>query len=230
MTRKTPQELSQLTLFAGLEPASLERIAAALTEKTFPRGVNIMLAGEPGERVLVLLEGTVKIFIDRIDGAEVILAFLGPGDPIGEMSPVDATGRSASAVTVEKCHCLSLSSRDFKTFLREIPGLGFNLTLLLTRRLRMANEQIQALATLDVRGRVARQIVAFAQQYGRRGDDRSVYIPLRLTQTDLAAIVGASRESVNQAIVSFKQDGILSVDPRHRITVHDPRRLLSSDA
>ena len=114
----------------------------------------------------------------------------------------------------------------FGECLRAMPHLSYNLVQLLTRRLRLANEQIKALSTLDVRGRVARQILAFAQQYGREDAEDGVRIPLRLTQSDVAALVGASRERVNQVIVDFKESGFISVDPRHHITVHDQSALV----
>jgi CRP/FNR family cyclic AMP-dependent transcriptional regulator len=105
--------------------------------------------------------------------------------------------------------------------------LSYNLVRLTARRLRLANEQIQALSTLDVRGRVARQIVAFAQQYGEPIEPVGVRIPLRLTQTDVASLVGASRERVNQVIVDFKESGFISVDATHRISVHDQDALIA---
>jgi len=96
---------------------------------------------------------------------------------------------------------------------------------LLSHRLRFANEQIQALATLDVPGRVARQILALAERYGSPAKGGDVSIPLRLTQSDLGDLVGASRERVNQAIVDFKQRGFLAVDGDHRLRVLSRRDL-----
>ena len=103
---------------------------------------------------------------------------------------------------------------------------------LLSGRLRMANEQIQSLSSLDVAGRLARQLLAFTERYGTpvgNGTDGSapsgVQINLRLTQTDLAELVGASRERVNQVMVEFRQKGYLSVDSSHHIQVHQTQAL-----
>ena len=102
---------------------------------------------------------------------------------------------------------------------------------LLSHRLRFANEQIQALCTLDVPGRVARQILALADRYGKPaagatpGAAGEVRIQLRLTQSDLGEVIGASRERVNQAIVEFKQNGYIAVDSDHRIHVRDRQAL-----
>jgi CRP-like cAMP-binding protein len=219
--------LDRIPLFEGLAEADLKQINGLLHKKAFPSGVNIITVAQPGDMVYVLLEGTVKIYVDQLDGSEVILAFLGPGDTFGEMSMVDSAGRSANVVALEDCGCLIMDRGTFHQCLKSVKGLSYNLVRLLSRRLRLANEQIQALSTLDVRGRVARQLLAFAQQYGEgETTAKGVTIPLRLTQTDVAALVGASRERVNQVIVDFKDSGYISVDPSHRFTVHDIEALV----
>lgn len=217
--------LSKIFLFEGVADPQLRELNDLLHRKTFPTGTNIITVAERGELVFILLEGTVKIYVDQVDGSEVILAFLGPGDTFGEMSMVGSAGRSANVVTLERCTCLAMDRMSFHRCLRSMNDLSYNLVRLMNRRLRLANEQIQALSTLDVRGRVARQLLAFAQQYGQEEED-GTRITLRLTQTDVASLVGASRERVNQVIVDFKDSGFISVDPSHRITVHDQDALI----
>jgi CRP-like cAMP-binding protein len=220
--------LGKIPLFEDLAEDDLEKVNALMHRKTFSSGLNIITVAQPGDMVYILLEGTVKIYVDQLDGSEVILAFLGPGDTFGEMSMVDSAGRSANVVALEDCICLLMDRGAFHQCLKSSRGLSYNLVRLMSRRLRLANEQIQALSTLDVRGRVARQLLAFAQQYGQGGETaaQGVTIPLRLTQTDVAALVGASRERVNQVIVDFKDSGFISVDPSHRFTVHDIEALV----
>jgi CRP/FNR family cyclic AMP-dependent transcriptional regulator len=106
-----------------------------------------------------------------------------------------------------------------------MPAIALNLLRILSDRLRLANERIQALCALDVYGRVARQIQSFARQYGQRGADGTVTIPIRLTQSDIASLVGATRERVNQVMTSFKQQGYIAVDRNYHITVHNPDAL-----
>jgi len=219
--------LSSISLFEGVAQADLEQLNQLLHQKTFLAGTNVITVADRIELVFILLEGTVKIYVDQIDGSEVILAFLGPGDTFGEMGMVGSAGRSANVVTLERCQTLTMDRESFHRCLKQMNGLSYNLMRLTARRLRLANEQIQALSTLDVRGRVARQIVAFAQQYGEPIEPVGVRIPLRLTQTDVASLVGASRERVNQVIVDFKESGFISVDPTHRISVHDQDALIA---
>src|SRR4051795_9193805 len=215
-----PTLLGDLELFQGLSAAELEQVNGLLRSQTVPTGAHFITAEQPGEVVYVLLSGTVKIYVTRTDGREVILAFLGPGDTVGEMSLVDSAGRSANVVTTEPSRLLAMDRAAFQGCLRTITPLANNLVKLLAHRLRFANEQIQALCTLDVSGRVARQILAMADRYGNPEAGGEVWIPLRLTQSDLGEIVGASRERVNQVIVELKQRGLISVDPGHRIHVH----------
>ncbi len=219
--------LSSIPLFEGVGQEDLEELNRLMHKKVFSSGTNIISVADRGELVFVLLEGTVKIYVDQIDGSEVILAFLGPGDTFGEMSMVGSAGRSANVVALEQCETVAIDRDSFHRCLKEMNELSYNLVRLTARRLRLANEQIQALSTLDVRGRVARQIVAFAQQYGEPIEPVGMRIPLRLTQSDVASLVGASRERVNQVIVDFKESGFISVDPTHRISLHDPDALIA---
>jgi CRP/FNR family cyclic AMP-dependent transcriptional regulator len=214
-----PALLGELELFEGLSSSELNDLNGLLRSSAVPAGSHFITAEQPGEVVYVLLEGTVKIYVSHADGREVILAFLGPGDTVGEMSLVDSAGRSANVVTTEPSRLLWMDRATFQSCVRTLAPLASNLVRLLSRRLRFANEQIQALCTLDVPGRVARQILALADRYGQTEAAGEVRIPLRLTQSDLGEIIGASRERVNQAIVDFKQRGYIAVDSDHRIVV-----------
>jgi CRP/FNR family cyclic AMP-dependent transcriptional regulator len=114
---------------------------------------------------------------------------------------------------------------SFQDALQRLPALALNLVRILADRVRLANELIQALATLDVYGRVARQLLAFSEKYGQAGAGGEVLIPIRLTQGDIADLVGASRKRVNQVMVRFKQNEYLAVDTNGRITVRDRQAL-----
>jgi CRP/FNR family cyclic AMP-dependent transcriptional regulator len=219
--------LGEIPLFRGIPLERLKRLNEVMHRKTVPAGTNMITAEQPGEVVYVLLEGTVKILIEQVDGREVILAFLGAGDTVGEMSLVDSSGRSANVMTMEKCTFLWMDKSTFHDCLRNVPEFTQNLVRLLSGRLRMANEQIQSLSSLDVAGRLARQLLAFTERYGSPADGNGggVRINLRLTQTDLAELVGASRERVNQVMVEFRQKGYLSVDSSHHVQVHQTQAL-----
>jgi CRP-like cAMP-binding protein len=106
-----------------------------------------------------------------------------------------------------------------------MPILAYNVARILATRLRLATGQIESYATLDADGRVARQILAFAHEYGRKTDEGYIQIPLHLTQTDLADLVGASRVRVNRVLMEFKKLNYITIDTNQRITVQDSAAL-----
>ena len=181
----------------------------------------MMTAEQAGEVVYFVLSGTVKVCAESEDGSEVILTILGPGEIVGEMSALDQPSRSASVATLEESDLLWIDRATFKKFLMTTPMLSHNLSCLLSARLRQANEQIQSLATADIESRIARQLVSFAEKYGCPEAGGNISIPVRLTQSDLANLIGATRESVNKIIVSYKERGYLSASRDHHWTIHN---------
>jgi CRP/FNR family cyclic AMP-dependent transcriptional regulator len=211
--------LSAIALFDGLDLSELNWIAARAHRRVFPAGKSIFTAEQPGEAVYIILYGTVKIHIEQADGRDVILSILGTGDTVGEMSLIDSAGRSASAVTLEDSLLLWMDKSTFQQILYDYPPVARNLVKILSARVRLSDELIKALATLDVYGRVARQLLAFAEKYGHEHEGESVLIPVALTQGDIADLVGASRKRVNQVMVFFREQEFISVTANGRIVV-----------
>ena len=213
--------LAELPLFRGLTAGQLSKLGALLRCKRCPTGTEIITVDQPGEIAYIVLEGSVKVHIDQPDGSQVILAVLGAGEVVGEMSLADSLGRSATATILEPSTLLLMDGATFLESLREMPTMTHNLVNILSRRLRLANLHTRSLAGLDVYGRVAAQLLAFVREYGEAAPDGDVLIPLRLTQSDLASMVGASRVRVNQALSFYKRRNYLSVNRDRRIIVHD---------
>lgn len=220
-----PAQLGAQALFRGLPAEALRHLAERLRRKTFAAGTTVLTAEQPGEALYVIHSGSVRIFLDEPDGTEVTLAFLGPGDTVGEMSLVDRSGRSANVAALEESVLLWLDRDTFLASLRQFPGLSENLVRELAARLRAANQQIRALATLDVAGRVARQLLLFGELYGVADGRGGTLIPMPLPQRAIADLVGATRERVNRVLVGLRRRHILSVDGQYRVTVHDRRAL-----
>src|SRR5215210_5515689 len=214
-----------MPLFRGVPARELERLAPLLQERSFPAGTSILTAEQPGEAVYVLLKGSVKVYLTHTDGSEVILAILGTGEVLGEMSLADSLGRSASVTTLEDCTFLWMDRRTFLSGMEEIPAIARNLVGILSRRLRLADTHTRSLAALDVHGRVAAQLLAFAREYGEPLANGDTLIPLRLTQTDLGGLVGASRVRVNQVLGYCRKRGEISMDKAGHIIVHDEEAL-----
>jgi CRP/FNR family cyclic AMP-dependent transcriptional regulator len=212
-------DLKTIPLFRGLTPTEQRHLHDLLGVRTFPAGVDILTAEEPGDVAYIVLDGTVKVQVMRPDGTAVILAILRAGEIAGEMSLIDQLGRSATVVAMEQTTLAWLTHADFWNCLRSMPTMAFNLAGIHSRRLRLSNAHLAALATLNIEGRLADQLLALGAEYGEATPDGGCRIPFRLTQGDLAALVGASRVRVNQIPVSWKQNNFLNVDGRHIVTL-----------
>jgi CRP/FNR family transcriptional regulator, cyclic AMP receptor protein len=217
-TDSTRNILGTIPLFEGLSFSDLNWLGARAHRRVFSAGTNIITAEQLGEAVYIILHGTVKIHVEQADGRDVVLAILGSGDTLGEMSLLDSSGRSASAITLEDSLLLWMDKSTFQEALRTFPDVAQNLVRILSGRVRLANELIQALATLDVYGRVARQLLAFAEKYGR-AEGEAVLIPIHLTQSDIADLVGASRKRVNQVMVFFRDQGTITLNASGKMIV-----------
>ena len=211
--------LADIDLFTGLTPAQLDWIAQRAHRRVFEAGRNLMTIEQPGEAVYIILHGTVKIHVEQNE-RDVILSILGAGDLLGEMSLIDSVGRSASAVTLEDSLLLWMDKVTFYYILDNFPAVARNLVKILSARVRLSDQLIQALATLDVNGRVARQLLAFAEKYGYEKNGVT-QIRIVLTQSDIADLVGASRKRVNQTMVLLKERGLIDTDADGRIAIKD---------
>jgi CRP/FNR family cyclic AMP-dependent transcriptional regulator len=212
--------LEDIELFQGLTAAQFDSVARRTHRQAFPAGTNVITADQPGEAVYVVLYGTVKIHIEQAGGRDVILSILGHGDLLGEMSLIDSVGRSANVTTLEDSLMLWMGKETFQSLLDNYPCVARNLVRILSARIRLSDQLIQALASLDVYGRVARQLLAFADKYGCVTDE-GLLITITFTQGDMADLVGASRKRVNQVMVSFKDQGLIGTGKGGRIILLD---------
>jgi len=221
-----PKTLGNMALFRGMTAAQLSWLNDRLHGKTFPAETNVMAVEQPGEVLYIIFSGAVKVHLEQLDGNDVILAILGPGEIVGEMGLLGgATGRSANVLTLGEATLVWMDRQTLQQCLRELPAFTDNLLRVLCDRIRHANDRTQWLSTLNVPGRVAAQILSLARQYGQASSNGDILIPLRLTQSDIASLVGASRERVNQAINGFKRSNVISVSGDYTITIHNPQAL-----
>ena len=150
------------------------------------------------------------------------LGLLGPGDLVGEVAALDDEPRTATVTAVEPAELAAVSRAAFVRALDRVPGFAANVIRLLATRLRDADATVVSLASMEVDRRVARQLLAFGERYGIAGADGAVHVPLRLTQQDLASLVGASRERTNRALVAYKRRGWIAVDRAFHVTITRP--------
>jgi CRP/FNR family transcriptional regulator, cyclic AMP receptor protein len=214
--------LRELPLFSGVPENDLAQMTDLVQRTTVPAGTLLISARLPGEAVYFILEGSVKVQVTSQDGNEHTIALLGPGDTLGEPSGGSRFSPAASVLTRQETTLLWMDGKVFAKCLDQSPVLSRNLTRDLGERLRSANERIQALATLDVTGRVSRQILELAERYGTPVPGEGIRIPVPVTQGEIADMAAATRERVNQIMVRLRRAGVFSVDSNHCITIHQP--------
>ena len=132
----SPDVLARVHLFRGLPRSELSRLLEHLHERSFAAGANVLIAEQPGEAVYVILSGSVKVHAMRPDGTEVVLAVLGAGEVLGEMSVADSLGRSASVVTLEETKLLWMDRRTFRASVAQSTTLSGNLAEVLSNYLK----------------------------------------------------------------------------------------------
>lgn len=208
---------AQVSLFSTLDPDALRELASAARRRGFRAGEVIFHRDDSGQVLYVIREGKVKICINSPDGHEVVLAVFGPGDYFGELALLDGQPRSASAVAIDLVEVYALQRSDFINIVIHHPRIAIQVMNVLSQRLRQTDAMIEDLLFLDVHGRVAKKLLDLADLHGVRTVD-GVRIDMKLTQSDLAALVGASRESVNKVLGYFVDKHFISTEKR-KITI-----------
>lgn len=196
--------LQDIPLFSGLGPVQRQALAAAMRVKVYQAHELIAAQGTTHRALFVLQRGHAILFRTDPQGREFILGDLRDGDHFGEMSLVDGLPHSAGVRATERCIVLMLGESDFARSLVGDQGFCLEVLQALTRRLRHATATIRALALLDVRSRIAQKLCELAEE----ADGRWV-IRRRLSRTELAKRVGASREMVSRILVEMQTSGQL---------------------
>lgn len=200
--------LAATPLFSGLSQPELLRLAEATAERIYQRGQFLFHQGDPGDRLFVIAEGLVKVVVSSSGGEEMILAALRPPDIFGELAMIDGGARSASIQAVESTTVLTLTRATLLDLLATRPQIGDVLLRSLGGLIRRLIGQTADMVFLDLHGRVAKLLIGLASA---RAEPRGggLALDLRLTQTDLAAMVGGSRQSMNQILQQFERWGYL---------------------
>jgi CRP/FNR family transcriptional regulator, cyclic AMP receptor protein len=200
--------LKQTNLFAHLSGAELACIARNLVERRYGEGEIIFHEGDPGQMLYIVGSGQVRIFVNGLDGSETsVIVFGRPGELFGELAVIDGLPRSATAVSLDQTILYTINREQFRDHMRRIPQLALNFMQELSQRVRYNTRQMDSLVTLPVPARLARKLVELAQAYGRptTNPTQGVHIDLALTQSQLASLIGASRESINKSLRDFQQ-------------------------
>lgn len=207
------QLLSHSTLFTGLDEKTLAYLGERAVRRTFEKGRTLFYQGDMGDTLYVVAEGLVKVWVSSGDGEEMVMATLRRPDAFGELSAVDGRGRSASATVLEPSVLVSIDRTTLLDSVHRNPNVADSMMRALGGLARKITEQASDLVFLDLTGRVAKCLVHLTERDGRAEGDVTI-LELPLTQTELAEMVGGSRQSVNHILKTFEHRGLLELRGR----------------
>jgi CRP/FNR family transcriptional regulator/CRP/FNR family cyclic AMP-dependent transcriptional regulator len=211
-------------LFAGLDEDELESIARQMRSRRFRNGETIFHQDDPGDALHVVTMGAVKIVLPSAeDGEPAIMATLRPGDFFGALALLDGAPRSATAVALGKTETLVLRREAFLELVDTDHTLRVALLASLSREIRSITAHVQDLHFLDLPGRLAKRILREAA--GRPPEpDGSVLLAWPYTQSELAGMIGGSRQSVNRLLADLVDEGLIELR-RDALVIPDPAAL-----
>ena len=200
--------LGKCLLFRALDDEAREELASRVRHRQFKSGEPIFHIGAPGQSMMVILKGTVRVSLPGPTGKTVILADLSTGDIVGEVALLDGKGRSADATALTNCTVAALERRDVLPLLEKRPDVCLKLLELMCARLRKSDERMSEIAFFELPARLAKVLL---ERIGQAGGSAS---KLSLSQTELASMINASRENVNRCLKDWQRRGLVSLDER----------------
>ena len=203
-----PDLFAKVSLFEGLTTADRVALARAATVRTYRRGERIVTQGQPGDSFFVLVKGRVAVSILSPEGREVVLSTLSAGDCFGEMALLDEAPRSATVTAAERSELAVLTREAFFDLLKGNFVLFRGLLSTFSRRLRHANATIEGLASLDVKGRLARYFRDLADERGRKAGGGWTVV-VRPSQREIADTIGSSRETVSRTMSQLARENLI---------------------
>jgi CRP-like cAMP-binding protein len=215
--------LARSPLFQGILPGELERLSRGMAQRRYRRNEVIFHEGDPGESLYLVVDGRVKITRESIEGDEAIVATIGPGDTFGELVLLDGAVRSATATAIEPTETLTMTRAAFSSLVDGSDPFRWQLLGGIAHRLRRLTDQLAEVHFLDLTGRLALQLTRLAEEVAP-GQLHDIGLHPALTQSDLAAMVGGTRQRVNQILGDFAAEGLVAHDGG-RLVVRDLERL-----
>jgi CRP-like cAMP-binding protein len=204
------EQLHRIRLFSGLAEGDLESLVPAVRRRTFARHSSLFQEGDPGDALYLILAGEVKISRTLDTGDEIVFALLGAGEAFGELSIFERGAvRSADATTMSLTECLVLNQRPVVDYLQAHPAALWHVITILIDYIKSKDELFVDLAVRDIPARVARKLLELTTS---RGGQLDAPLEIKVSQTTLAGLVGASRENVNRALGRFVSLGYIKLD------------------
>ncbi len=215
--------LDEVPLFAELAPGVLRVLAAESRVRRYPEGQVLFSEGDPGETLLILEEGRVKVSRFMAGGQEIVLAVQEAPASFGELALVDGASRSATVIAQTPVVVRILPRAALMGMIHNEPTVAMALMEGWVGMIRDTNDRLSDLQSLDVPGRVAKWLLSWAERGGKRRED-GVAIPFEISQSDLAAELGTTRVSINKALRMFEGLDVIATD-KDEIVILKPDRL-----
>jgi CRP-like cAMP-binding protein len=197
-------------LFSKLSASEIDALISYARIERYPAGREIFAKGSPGQCLMAVLRGRVKISSLSDDGKEVVFTIVNAGDIFGEMAVLDGEERSADATAINDCELLVLSRRDLLPVLESRADLCMILLKVLCRRLRQTSEQVEDVMFRHLESRVAKALLQLVETVGLRAL-HSPSVELHVSQRELGSMAGGSRESVNKILQNWHRPGLIDI-------------------
>lgn len=217
------QFLKSIPLFEALSNRAMHTIEQNLSKRHFTQGEVLFREGDPGEVLYIVKSGQVRIYVSGSNYETSVILFVRPGDIFGELAIVDGLPRSASATALKDTIVFTIQRHIFRALMRQYPQLALNFMKLLSVRVRYSTRKVNSLASMSVPSRLARLLLALAQDCGQV-HQAGVLLNTSLNQTELASLIGATRESTNKALSIFRKEDLIRKENGH-IVIVDPEAL-----
>jgi CRP/FNR family transcriptional regulator len=215
--------LRRCILFAHVDDEGLRALASQMRRRRFRRGEVIFHQDDVGDSLQVVISGSVKIVLPSEEGEEAIIASLQPGEFFGELALLDGAPRSTTATAIEPTETLSLPREQFLRLLADDPQIVQALLHVLASELRRLTGHVGELHFLDLAGRLAMRLVRLARDVDPTATGR-VELNWPFTQSDLAAMIGGTRQSVNRVLSELVDAGHLTIE-RDALIINDLEEL-----
>jgi CRP/FNR family cyclic AMP-dependent transcriptional regulator len=183
-------------IFCDLEPEALDQLCRYAKHTTLKRGTTIVSKGDPGNSLIVVISGTIKISVSSPDGRSAILNLIGPGEIFGEVAIFDGRARTADATANTNCEIYVIDRRDFIPFVRSQPALAMKFIELLCTRLRWTSDQVEEVILQNLPGRLASALLRLTEKHKLAPAGRTIAV----TQQEISEMVGMTRESINKQL------------------------------
>ena len=213
-TRHRREEIDEVLtrsgIFGRVEAGALSALTERLEPVDFPSGHTVYAEGDPGDCMYIIISGKVKVGRGSRDGGEDLLAVMGPSEMFGEMSTFDPGPRTSRATAITEVRAVPIGRDTLRPLMFGNPAIAEQLLRVLARRLRRTTNLADLIFT-DVPGRVAKRLLQLAHRFGVQ-EDGALRVTHDLTDEEMGQLVGASPETVNDALADFAHRGWIRLD------------------